>query len=140
MVNGKLKSFLDKKVDEYNQPFFIKDDPVSIPHLFSKKQDIEISGFFASIFAWGQRPTIINKSKQLMQLMDNSPYDFIISHSEKDLQRLLKFKHRTFNPTDLLYFILFLKYHYENSPSLETAFSKWMKKSDDNIENALTGF
>lgn len=140
MINGRLKSFLDEKVDEYNQPFFITDDPISIPHMFSKKQDIEIAGFFASIFAWGQRPTIINKSKLLMQLMDTSPFEFITSHNEKDLQRLLNFKHRTFNPTDLLYFILFLKHHYQSSSSLETAFSKWMKKTDQTIENALTGF
>jgi uncharacterized protein (TIGR02757 family) len=140
MISSKLKSFLEKKVDEYNQPFFIEHDPVSIPHLFSKKQDIEIAGFFASIFAWGNRATIISKSGQLMQLMDNSPHEFIISHHDKDLQRLLHFKHRTFNTTDLLYFILFLKYHYKNSSSLETAFSHWMKAGDMNIENALVGF
>jgi len=124
MISGGLKSFLEKKVDQYNQPFFIPGDPVSIPHLFSKKQDIEIAGFFASIFAWGNRATIISKSKQLMELMDNAPHEFIISHQEKDLQGLLKFKHRTFNTTDLLYFILFLKYHYQDSPSLETAFKQ----------------
>ena len=89
MNAGNLIEFLNKKVDEYNQPFFIQDDPISIPHLFSKKQDIEIAGFFASIFAWGGRATIINKSKQLINLMDNSPHEFIISHKERDLQRLL---------------------------------------------------
>src|ERR1041384_5731892 len=126
MKAGNLKRFLDKKVDEYNQPSFIKNDPVSIPHLFTKKQDIEIAGFFASIFAWGNRTTIIKKSKELLKLMDDVPYDFILNHSEKDLKRLLQFKHRTFNTTDLLYFILFLKQHYQNSKTMETAFSKWM--------------
>jgi uncharacterized protein (TIGR02757 family) len=140
MKEAELKMFLDRKVDEYNQPSFIEPDPVSIPHLFTKKQDIEIAGFFASIFAWGNRTTIINKSKELMRLMDEAPYDFIISHSEKDLQRLLQFKHRTFNTTDLLYFILFLKHHYQQSTTLETAFSKWMNKRDATIEKALTGF
>jgi len=140
MVIGKLKSFLEKKVGEYNQPFFIEHDPVSIPHLFSKKQDIEIAGFFASIFAWGNRATIISKSKQLMDLMDKSPYQFIAGHNEKDLQRMLQFRHRTFNPTDLLYFILFLKHHYQTAASLETAFSQWMAKQDETIEHALTGF
>jgi uncharacterized protein (TIGR02757 family) len=135
-----LKDFLDRKVLEYNKPSFIKDDPISVPHLFSRKQDIEIAAFFASIFAWGKRTTIINKSKELMKLMDNAPYDFISSHKEKDLQRMLQFKHRTFNVTDLLYFILFLKQHYSQAASLETAFSKWMNKSDENIENALRGF
>lgn len=117
-----LKDFLDKKVDLYNQPSFIKDDPISIPHLFSKQQDIEIAGFFAAVFAWGNRTTIINKAKELMQLMDNAPYDFCLHHEAADLKRLTAFKHRTFNPTDLLYFVDFFKQHYSNNKSLETAF------------------
>ncbi|MFL5741890.1 MAG: TIGR02757 family protein [Flavisolibacter sp.] len=135
-----LKEFLDRKVDEYNVPEFIGPDPISIPHLFSLRQDREIAGFFASIFAWGNRTTIINKSRELMRLMDDAPHSFISGHSEKDLKKLLQFKHRTFNTTDLLYFILFLKYHYASSPSLETAFSKWMKANDENTEKALNGF
>src|ERR1700753_4293258 len=107
-----LKDFLNKKVDEYNQPFFIKDDPISIPHLFTKKQDIEIAGFFASIFAWGNRTTIINKSKELLALMDNAPHDFCLNEDLNRLKKLLQFKHRTFNVTDLLYFIEFLRHHY----------------------------
>ena len=117
-----LKIFLDKKVDEYDQPSFIKNDPICIPHSFSKKQDIEISGFFAAIFAWGNRTTIINKSRELMQLMDNSPHQFILQHEAADLKRLMGFKHRTFNTTDLLYFIEFLKHHYSKDKSLESAF------------------
>lgn len=117
-----LKKFLDRKVDEYNQLSFIKSDPVCIPHLFSKKQDIEIAGFFAAIFAWGNRTTIINKSKELLHLMDNSPYEFILNHHVSDLKRLHGFKHRTFNTTDLLYFIVFFKHHYSKNKSLESAF------------------
>lgn len=140
-MNAKrLKEFLDRKVDEYDQPSFIENDPISIPHLFSKQQDIEIAGFFAAIFAWGNRATIINKSRELMRLMDDAPYEFITTHSEKDLKRLLQFKHRTFNVTDLFYFILFLKQHYQHSKTLETAFSKWMGKKDENIETALRRF
>src|ERR1043165_8625345 len=110
MEEKKFKEFLNRKVDQYNQPSFIGNDPVCIPHLFSKKQDIEIAGFFASIFAWGNRTTIINKSKQLMQLMENAPHQFCINHTSSDLKKLLKFKHRTFNDTDLLYFVEFLKH------------------------------
>jgi uncharacterized protein (TIGR02757 family) len=135
-----LKIFLNKKVDEYNQPFFIESDPVCIPHSFFKKQDIEISAFFASIFAWGNRTTIINKSKELMQLMQNSPHDFCLHHTSKDLKKLFSFKHRTFNTTDLLYFIEFLKFHYQSNDSLETAFTQSLKKNDKNIENGLNGF
>mgnify|MGYP003451138251 CR=1 FL=1 len=47
---NELKEFLDRKVDVYDQPSFIKNDPISVPHMFTKKQDIEIAGFFASIF------------------------------------------------------------------------------------------
>ena len=135
-----LKEFLETKVKEYDQSSFILADPVCIPHSFTKKQDIEIAGFFAAIFAWGNRTTIINKSKELMQLMDNSPHTFCLQHSDNDLKKLLSFKHRTFNPTDLLYFIAFFKMHYEQSDSLETAFSQWMQKGDSNTENALNGF
>jgi len=135
-----FRSFLDKKVDEYDQPSFILADPVCIPHYFTKKQDIEIAGFFAAIFAWGNRTTIINKAKELMALMDHTPYEFCLNHSSNDLKKLLTFKHRTFNPTDLLYFIDFFKMHYTKYDSLETAFTMWMTKKDSTVENALNGF
>jgi len=135
-----LKDFLDSKVELYNRRDFIKDDPICIPHLFSKREDIEIAAFFASIFAWGSRRIIINKSKELMQLMEMQPHQFILHHSEKELKNLLQFKHRTFNTTDLLYFIEFLKYHYSKHNSLEDAFSKWMSAKDETIEKALIGF
>jgi len=139
-VNKELHDFLNRKADEYNQPAFVADDPVCIPHRYSSAADIEISGFFAAIFAWGNRKMIINKSKELMQLMGDAPHQFITQHKEEDLKGLLHFKHRTFNTTDLLYFIGFLKHHYSQHPSLETAFSQWMLPGDETIENALTGF
>lgn len=117
-----LRVFLDQKVAQYNQKGFIAHDPISIPHLFSKKQDIEIMGFWAAVLAWGQRKTIINKCRELIQLMDGSPYDFICHHQDSDLKRLLGFKHRTFNATDTLYFIHFFKQHYQQYSSLESAF------------------
>ena len=40
----------------------------------------------------------------------------------QDFKKLLAFKHRTFNTTDLLYFIEFLKTHYNANESLENAF------------------
>ncbi len=138
-----LKEFLNKKVDEYNQPFFIKDDPVSIPHLFTKKQDIEIAGFFAAIFSWGNRTTIIQKSKELMLLMKMQPHEFCLNHDNSGLKRLTEFRHRTFNATDLLYFIEFMKFHYSKSHSLETAFlphDATRKKSNNVVEEALRNF
>ncbi len=140
MMDEKLKDFLNTKVREYNRPFFIENDPVSVPHWFSKKADKEIAGFFAASFAWGNRATIINKCRELMQLMDNAPHEFCVNHTDNDLKRLLSFKHRTFNTTDLLYFVSFFKEHYSQNPSLETAFTKWMQKEDENVENALNGF
>ena len=122
MMPVHLKQFLDSKVKEYNKPAFIKDDPISIPHLFTKKQDIEIAGLFAAVFAWGNRTTIIAKSKELMQRMDNSPYAFIKDHSGKDLKKLKGFKHRTFHEDDLYYFVEFLHQHYSKHDSLEFAF------------------
>ena len=117
-----LKTFLDAKVIQYNRPEFIPNDPVSIPHLFTKKQDIEIMGLWAAVLAWGQRVTIINKCHELIKLMDGAPYDFIMNHEESDLKKLLNFKHRTFNYVDTLYFISFFRNHYSKYESLESAF------------------
>ena len=111
-----LKLCLNKKVEQYNQPSFIISDPISIPHLFGKKEDIEIAGFFAAIFAWGNRTSIIKKSKELMSLMGNAPHDFCLHHSPKELKALMEFKHRTFNTTDLLYFIEFLQASLQSIP------------------------
>jgi uncharacterized protein (TIGR02757 family) len=122
MIKKDLRAFLNRKVDEYNRPAFIPVDPISIPHMFSKQQDIEIAGFFAAIFSWGNRTTIINKSKELMHWMDNAPHQFILQHDDKERAKLLNFRHRTFNATDLLYFIEFFRWHYLQHDSLEDAF------------------
>lgn len=135
-----LKILLDEKVRLYNQPSFIKGDPISVPHRFSKKQDIEISGLFAAILAWGNRTSIINNCTRLMDWMDNSPYEFILQHKDVELKKMLGFAHRTFNATDLLYFIHFLRYHYENYTSLEDAFVADDTYTDKTVERALINF
>jgi uncharacterized protein (TIGR02757 family) len=133
-----LKVFLDQKVDQYNVPGFITLDPVSIPHLFSKKQDIEIAGLFAATLAWGQRKTIISNCVKLMRLMDDAPHQFLLGHRDNDLKRFEKFCHRTFNSTDLLYFIHFLSGYYRKHESLEWAFTRG--RAGVTAEEALTGF
>ncbi|MCH5599905.1 TIGR02757 family protein [Niabella ginsengisoli] len=137
-----LKEFLDKKAAQYEQPNFIKDDPICIPHRFTKKQDIEIAGFFAAILAWGNRKSIINSCNRLLMLMDNAPHDFILNFEEADLKPFMSFVHRTFNATDLYHFFNFLQYHYKqpSGNSLETAFSKHLNAKSENIEQALIGF
>jgi len=132
-----LRDFLEKKVIEYNHASFIATDPVSVPHRFSTKQDIEIAGLFAAIFSWGNRTTIIQKSNELMKGMDDAPHDFITNHQPADLKRLLDFRHRTFNATDLLYFIHFLKSHYQQSASLETAFLPDILYHEERVETAF---
>lgn len=122
----------------YNQLQFIEHDPITIPHSYKKKQDIEIAGLFAAILAWGQRKTIISKCRDLMAMMDHDPYNFILHHKEKDLKHFLYFKHRTFTPTDTLYLIEFLKTHYQQHDSLEAAFP--VSDTDTNTENALVHF
>lgn len=140
MIDEKLVAFLNQKVKLYNRPSFIEADPICIPHKFTKLQDIEISGFFAAIFAWGNRTTIINKTTELMRMMDNAPHDFCVNHSDGDLRKLLLFKHRTFNATDLLYFIAFFRIHYSEHASLEAAFTKGLSKNDADVEHALNYF
>lgn len=122
-----LATLLEERVRRYNQPSFIPADPICIPHAYTQLQDIEIAGLFAAVLAWGNRTTIIAKSREILQRMDNAPYDFCKNHQPADLQALLGFKHRTFNDTDLLYFVHFLQHHYQLYNSLETAF---LPKSD----------
>jgi uncharacterized protein (TIGR02757 family) len=137
-----IKKILDQKVRQYNQIDFIPKDPVSIPHLFKKQQDIEIAAFFAAIFAWGNRTTIINKSKELLERMEYAPFDFCLEHSPKDLKKIIGFKHRTFNDTDALYCIEFFKHHYSKHGSLETAFfqNQFTNAKIKTVEAALTHF
>ncbi|MHB1921737.1 MAG: TIGR02757 family protein [Chitinophagaceae bacterium] len=115
-------------------------DPICIPHQFKTKQDIEISGFFAALFSWGKRSSILKNCRDLLERMDNRPYDFIMAHSKKDLENLISFKHRTFNSTDLLFFIEFFHQYYSTFQSLESAFSAHMEPTDSTIEKALGGF
>lgn len=135
-----VSDLLEEKAEQYNRPDFIPFDPVSIPHRFTLKQDIEIMGFWAAVLAWGQRKTIINKCLELSALMDNAPYDFVKNHQDNDLKVFSTFKHRTFNETDTLYFLHFFQEYYLQNESLEDAFARFVKSTDDNIENGLIGF
>lgn len=134
------KAFLDDAVLRYNNTDFIESDPISIPHRFSGMQDREIMGFLAATLAWGQRKTIIQNASRLALLMDNAPHDFILHHREEDRARFLEFKHRTFQATDILWFLEFLQQHYQKNHSLETAFTRHMQAGDLTVENALRGF
>ena len=122
MNKASVLTILEASYQRHNTPTFIKDDPIQIPHRYSQKQDIEIAGLFAALLAWGQRKTIINKCSELMERMGNAPYKFITEASDEDLSVLEGFKHRTFNDSDLLYFISFLQRHYVKHESLEDAF------------------
>ncbi len=117
-----VKTLLDARVDLYTNPDFIPDDPIAIPHAYNRLQDIEIAAFWTAILSWGQRKTILNKARELFALMDNAPFDFVRHHQEADRQRFLKFRHRTFQPTDTIYFLEFLQQYYRQHKSLEEAF------------------
>lgn len=123
MIKPDLKEFLEEKYDKYNRPDFIDSDPISIPHQFTLKEDIEISGFLSATIAWGQRITIINNANKMIKLMGNSPYDFILHAKEKDVQKMNDFVHRTFNGTDATFFIKSLKNIYKNHGGLQNVFS-----------------
>ncbi|AZA50948.1 TIGR02757 family protein [Chryseobacterium carnipullorum] len=118
-----LKSFLNEKADQYNSPDFIEDDPIQIPHRFTLKQDIEIAGFLAATISWGNRKSIIKSADKMLEVMGNSPYDFVLNHSEKDLEILQnKSIHRTFNGEDFAYFIRQFSKIYKDNESLENLF------------------
>lgn len=137
---SQLKKLLDQKADQYNSAEFIATDPVSIPHLFTKKEDIEIAGFMAATIAWGQRITIISNAMKLMDWMDSQPFDFILNFSEKDILPFRKFVHRTFNGEDCEYFLWALKSIYQQHSSLENAFSDNFLVDEANTKNAIINF
>lgn len=133
-----LNEFLDEKVVQYNNPNFIKTDPIQIPHRFTKKEDIEIAGFLVATIAWGNRKTIINNGLKLMNLMGNSPYEFVMQFSEEDEERFSGFVHRTFNSIDLTYFIAALQHIYKNHGGMENIFSTYAKT--DSLQPAIHHF
>jgi uncharacterized protein (TIGR02757 family) len=133
-----LKDFLDAKVTEFNTTSFIEPDPISIPHRFSLKEDIEISGFLASTIAWGNRKIITKNGHKMMDLLGDSPYDFVMSHEEHQLERLECFVHRTFNAEDFKYFITALKHIYTNKGGIEAIFRQY--QTENSLQPAIHAF
>lgn len=119
-----LKEFLDEKVSLYNRPEFIASDPIQIPHSFTKKEDIEIAGFLVATIAWGNRKSIVNSGKRLMDIMGHSPFDYVMEFSDKKAEKLPHFAHRTFNNVDLACFFMALKNIYQNHCGMEAVFAK----------------
>lgn len=138
MIPADIKEFLDEKVILYNRPDFIASDPIQIPHLFSRKEDIEIAGFLAATIAWGNRKMIIANAKKMVNLMGDSPYDFVMGHNEYHLEPLRSFVHRTFNGTDFTTFIKALQHIYANHDGLEAVFAQHVK--DNSLQPAISGF
>lgn len=135
-----IKELLDEKYFQFNNAAFIATDPISIPHQFSKKEDIEISAFLVSTIAWGQRISIINNGNKLIRLMNHEPHDFIMNFSKKDAIRFQEFVHRTFNSVDCVFFLNSLKNIYTNHHGLECAFSGKFVKQERDIKNAISNF
>lgn len=138
MNKSELKDFLDEKVIQYNNQDFIESDPVQIPHLYTLKEDIEIAGFLSASIAWGNRKMIIKNSHKMMELMGNTPYDFVMSHSDEDLAKLETFVHRTFNGKDFGGFIKGLQHIYKNHNGLESVFAKNQEK--DSLQKSISEF
>ncbi len=138
MKRSELKEFLDEKAALYNQASFIETDPIQIPHRFSKKEDIEISGFLTATIAWGNRKSIINNASRLMELMDDSPFDFITAYKPGMEDRFSGFVHRTFNAVDLCYFFEALQHIYNEHGGLEAVFSKYAHS--DSLQPAIHEF
>ena len=128
-------SFLNYKSNQYNNIKFIETDPIQIPHLFNKKEDVEISGFLTSTISWGNRKSIIKSAEKLIELLNHSPYDFILNHKKRDLDTLKPFVHRTFNGIDLIQFVKSLKHIYRNYNGLEEIFRNNIK--DDSLQYAI---
>ncbi len=134
-----LKEFLDEKYYKYNTPEFIENDPISIPHQFTKREDIEISGFLSASIAWGKRSVIVRNAQKIIQNMGNSPYDFVCNASDEQIERFLNFKHRTFNGIDAVFFVKSLQYIYTQKGGLQTVFEEGMQLTGK-IQHAIEYF
>jgi len=134
-----LKSFLNEKVEKFNQPTFIETDPIQVPRKFILKEDIEISGFLTATIAWGNRTAIIKNAEKLMDLMECQPFDFVLNASNSEINRLQHFVHRTFNGNDCIYFIKSLKNIYQNHNGLESVFATGFQ-NEKSINSALSYF
>ncbi|MBK7854793.1 MAG: TIGR02757 family protein [Bacteroidetes bacterium] len=130
---------LEESYFKYNNKKFIADDPISIPHGFTQKEDIEISAFLAAAIAWGQRKTILVNAGKLMRYMDNAPYDFVINSTATDLLHFKKFVHRTFNGDDCVHFVKALKKIYLHHAGLEAVIKNAMQVNDHNLVNGISG-
>ncbi|MES2387371.1 MAG: TIGR02757 family protein [Bacteroidota bacterium] len=135
-----FRIFLDALENKYNNPKFIENDPISLPHSVSTLQDKEIMAFFSAIFAIGRRNTSIRKTLLILELMDGEPHSFVLAHSEKELARFLNFTHRYFKDIDILYFICFFKHYYSKNSTLEIAFSQHLTANSKDTQAALKGF
>jgi len=133
-----LKDFLDEKVALYNNPTFIELDPIQIPHSYTRKEDIEISGFLSATISWGNRTSIVKNAKRMLAYMGDSPYDFILNHNEQHLKKMDGFVHRTFNLVDLLTFIEGLKHLYKHKNGLEGIFMKY--QTNESLQPAIHEF
>lgn len=122
-----IKDFLDYKVNEFNKPSFIELDPISIPHQFSLKEDIEIASFLTATISWGNRKAILQAANNMMNLMGDSPYDFVMEYKAKQSKKLSSFYYRTFNGVDFTYFIKALQHIYTHHDGLENVFSRFLK-------------
>lgn len=133
-----LKEFLDEKVDKYNRPEFILSDPISIPHRFTEKEDIELAGFLAAAISWGNRKMILRNANRMMELLDDSPYEFIMNSSTREMEIIGRFVHRTYNSTDFIYFIKALQHIYRKKGGLENVFMT--HKTSDSLQPAIHEF
>ena len=130
---------LEEKYRQYDLKSFIQDDPISIPHLFNSKEDIEIASFLTTTIAWGRREQIILNARKLVEWMDYSPYQFIANHTKRDLGVFSKFYYRTFNGDDCIFFLHSLQNIYQNHNGLQGAFTS-SAENEFSLKEAIINF
>lgn len=135
LTKSELKEFLDEKVEQYNRPSFIESDPISIPHRYTIKEDIELAGFLVATISWGNRKMILRNANRMMELLDFSPYEFIMNSSSFEIEMINNFVHRTFNSADFVYFLKALQNIYRHKGGLETIFNTY--QTPDSLQPAI---
>ena len=110
---------LDKLVEKYETVDFIKDDPIQFPHKGKSKEEIELYGFIASLFAYGNRKLFIKKLDEIFSIADGDLLGFI---KNGDFSSLKGVEYRFSKENDIIPIFEILSKLYNESKGLEELF------------------
>ena len=115
-------------------------DPLQFLHLYKNERDIEVIGFLASVFAYGNVKQINNTLERIRTIVKNKPYSYVVKFTPKDYRDLKGFKHRFYSQEDIVNLFLVLNHVYKNHNSLKNLFYSFYNPHEPNLKNTISKF